>query len=344
MAEGMSEREQLLELEALVRDNQLDRAVELGKELSDAYPDSFQVQFTYAGVLRRLNEPERAREILQGLLKRYPENINLLLALAEIARIRRDPDAAREHYNRILFLDPFNPAAREALAALGGGPAKATPSHRDVTPRRVELDPERDEAGAGFEINLDDVQPDESPTLDLDEAGVPRPQIEVEDTGPPIPEFGLPLEDTTASGRDEFPAPRAVAPEAAPEPSASRPDREKPALRVTHPDIPAAPEPDMTDTARLRLETEDEAQASSAAPAAEGVEFFTESAANLYAAQGLWSEAADIYRELHRRDPDPRFLERAREMERRRLSQVKIERLKRLLDGIQSGNQGEADV
>ena len=96
----MSEREQLLELEALVRDNQLDRAVELGKELSDAYPDSFQVQFTYAGVLRRLNEPERAREILQGLLKRYPENINLLLALAEIARIRRDPDAAREHYNR----------------------------------------------------------------------------------------------------------------------------------------------------------------------------------------------------------------------------------------------------
>lgn len=351
MAEGMSEREQLLELEALVRDNQLDRAVELGKELSDAYPDSFPVQFTYAGVLRRLDELDRAREILLELQRRYPENINLLLSLAEIARARRDPDAAREHYNRILFLDPFNPAARQALAALGGVPA--TPSappapHRDVTPRRVEVNPEQDEPGADFEINLDDVRPDETPTLDLDEAGIPKP--EVEDTVPSVPEFGMPLDALTDASPAPFPDPKPVAPE--PEANEPEPERPEAVLRVSHDEFFPAPEPDLTDTAPLRLDTFEEEKVDQKREAdqdgvdrgGENVEFFTESAANLYAAQGLWSEAEEIFRELHRRDGTERYLESARRMRRRRLNQAKIERLRNLLNDIKSSRHGEPDV
>ena len=352
----MNEREQLQQLDALVRDNQLDRAAELGKELSGAFPDSFQVQFTYAGVLRRLDELDRAREILVELQRRYPDNINLLLALAEIARRRRDTAAAREHYNKILFLDPFNQAAKDALAALGAPAAAAPPppaaAARQPTPKRVEVDLEGAEPGADFMIRLDEVRPDDTPTLDLDEAGIPKPEVaEPEDTGPAIPEFGMPLESpgesvpqTPPPAPEPFrePAGESRPPTAAPDPA------EADVLRIPFEEIPAPPVPDLTDTAPLRVdsaypEAAEEAE-EEAASADEGVEFFTESAAGLYVAQGLWAEAVEIYRELHRRSQDDRYLARIRELEHRRVNLAKIERLKRLLADIKARNGEDAGV
>jgi len=385
----MSERERLRELDALVRDGQLDRAAEMGKEISGQFPDSFQVQFTYAGVLRRLDELDRAREILVELQRKYPENINLLLALAEIHRRGGNTAAAAEHYNKVLFFDPFNQAAKDALAALGVTAAPAAPPPRPAAPKeprpRIEVDPDRGEPGSDFTIDLeevhldnappDNVQPDDSPTLDLDEAGIPKPQLEEKDPDSILPEFGMPLE----APDEPEPVARTFEPEVAPFPASKEPAPEpvvnveegKDVLRVPWEEVPPPPQPDLTDTSPLKIErppaeerdeTPDIAEEPAAAEVPEleiqaepekarqeeagddGVEFYTESAAGLYAAQGLWSEAAEIYRELHRRSGDDRYLEQIKSMERRRLNLAKIRRLKQLLADMGPRDDGGPGV
>ena len=342
MADIKNEREQLGQLEALVRDNQLDRAMDLGKEVSEAFPDSFQVQFAYAGVLRRVDELDRARELLVDLQRRYPGNINILLALAEIHRKRQDTDAAAEHYYKVLFFDPFNQAAKDALTALGASltPPSASPPVSDSPPVRMEVNPEDGETSPDFEISLDDVHPDdvnpdtadpeaqpvadesleivlpdETDTFNLDEAGIPVPTLEEEKPKRELSEnFGLPMV------LNDLDAP---APEAEPE-----------VLRVPEPEPVTDPLPDIEDTAPIRVEPPVVFDPVSEEAVDDAVDFYTQSAAELYMAQGLFDEAAEIFRELYRRTGEDRYEKLLKKVELHRRNRSKIHRLKQLLETL----------
>ncbi len=103
------------ELEALLRQGKLEEAVALGTELVEEYPDSFLIRLQLARALKENNGLLRAESVLSALDSRYGDNITFLMERGDLLRRLGRLDEAEQDYEKILFLDPFNSKVKRAL-------------------------------------------------------------------------------------------------------------------------------------------------------------------------------------------------------------------------------------
>ncbi|MCP5050174.1 MAG: hypothetical protein GY940_23615 [bacterium] len=115
MADIKNERLQLEALENLFSQERFSEALNLAKKLSEEFPGSFPIKLIHVKTLKELNRLGDADEMLEELTLTYPNNLNLLAESGNLAVKRNKFDEAIEFYNKILFLDPFNSEAKEAI-------------------------------------------------------------------------------------------------------------------------------------------------------------------------------------------------------------------------------------
>ncbi|NIM15950.1 MAG: hypothetical protein GTO45_28450 [Candidatus Aminicenantes bacterium] len=110
-----SEKEQLTALESLFHQKKLSDALDTAQKLKEDYPKSFQIRLLHVKILEELNKTEEAETALIELMQMFPNNINLLLEIGKLCTKQNKFGDALEYYNKILFLDPFNPEAKTAI-------------------------------------------------------------------------------------------------------------------------------------------------------------------------------------------------------------------------------------
>jgi tetratricopeptide (TPR) repeat protein len=132
MDEIKNERDQLKALEDLYSQQKYSEALILGEQLCSDFPDSFHINILYIKVLQELDRVEEAEEKAKDLNQMFPDNINLLLELGDVTFKLNKYKESIEYFNRVLFLDPFNTLAKDALDkieahAKTSGEAKESP-------------------------------------------------------------------------------------------------------------------------------------------------------------------------------------------------------------------------
>ena len=293
--------------------------------------------FTHlAEAYRKAGELERAREVLSDGIARHPEYSSAHVVLARVLADMGEGEAAASEFGRVLELDPHNLVALRSLGDIARS-AGRTDEALDYYGRLLDVEPSDDDV-RNLVRNL--------------EAG-PAPQPEEADTaagtgvdgpaGGPEPRAEEPPSEERRVEEVRAEEPRAEEPRGV-EPGPPDADADVPwsagegAERV--PDADEA-EPWVVggqgNEAERFPETWDEAGVAGAAPAAAGdpVEagdeahdsgpvgpgddepgVMTETIAQVYARQGLYDRAADVYRELVRSRPDDQGLRtRLEEME-----------------------------
>jgi tetratricopeptide (TPR) repeat protein len=115
MADVKSERLQMEALENLYSQKRFSEVLSVAKKLFQEYPNSFPIKLMHVKALKELNRLGEADETLNDLMLTYPNNLNLLAESGSLAVKRNKFDEALDFYNKILFLDPFNSEAKEAI-------------------------------------------------------------------------------------------------------------------------------------------------------------------------------------------------------------------------------------
>ncbi len=109
------ERIQLKALEDLFKQKRFSDALNLARRFKEDFPRSFQIRFLQVRILKELNRLGEAEDALRDLMLVFPNNLNLLQEMGKLCIERNKYNEATEHYNKILFLDPFNSAAKTTL-------------------------------------------------------------------------------------------------------------------------------------------------------------------------------------------------------------------------------------
>lgn len=109
------ERVQLKALEDLFKQKRFSDALNLARRFKEDFPRSFQIRFLHVRILKELNRLGEAEDALRDLMLVFPNNLNLLQEIGKLCIERNKYNEATEHYNKILFLDPFNSAAKSTL-------------------------------------------------------------------------------------------------------------------------------------------------------------------------------------------------------------------------------------
>ncbi len=109
------EREKLKELETLLIEKRVSEAEIKVRELAEEFPFSFQVKLLSARVFKEAERLDDAFSILSGLLAEDSNNISVLNEIGDVCFRMQKYDEAKEYYNRLMFLDPFNPNAKAAI-------------------------------------------------------------------------------------------------------------------------------------------------------------------------------------------------------------------------------------
>ncbi len=246
-----------------------------------------------------------AAAAFQRVLELDAENVIALKALSETSERAGGLDDARRWLTRLLEVDPMNEEAREALSHL---PAAAktepapTPTPTPINPLAdvetlvetpaAETTPAERPSGKGFVIEK------------AEEAVVASPQ----QPGPAPPIELVPFDDKLGWGTGERVSREITQADIEAAEQAREPSLEPPARALAGLEGAEAPEPDEAPTGAasgdLPLIFPDEV-ASEAEPvvAPEPEPVVTETMAELYAKQGLLTEARDIYRQLVARHP-----------------------------------------
>lgn len=276
-------------------------------------PDSL-VFARLADAYRKAGEPERALEVLQGGLARHPDypsgHIVNARTLQDLGRL----DEAAAAFRRVLQLDAQNLVAVRELARSADERGDLTEA-RHWFERLIQVDPTSEQASdrlAELEIALEARRDEDAAATAAEERGLGRPGSEPSARG---------VSDEV-SGADswwEGPAePRDTEREFAsgdggPEHPAV-PDSEAEAVEaILNGAVPHS----------IRAEDtwwyEDHPTESAAEPSPDA-DLLTRTMADLYAEQGLYREAADIYEELLRDSPDDDVLRARLEEVRARMS------------------------
>jgi tetratricopeptide (TPR) repeat protein len=346
MADIKSEKEQLMALEDLFRQQRFSNALGIAKKASSDFPNSYPIKFLHARTLKELNKLAEAEEVLKELMLVYPNNIKLLLESGKVALLRNKFDESKEYYNKILFLDPFNTEAKNSIEKINvikkaGLVRKGKGdfvSYQDKKLQTADTLPEFDSR------KLLDILGEEPPPP----PPPPPPAPAMEEEIPVMSETpapGLFQENTQEPGMEvtEIPAPIS--------------DREEmnssPGREVEIPEIPPIPafeipplpdlekEPEEMERA-MAMENQEPKEKLEAAgepwqedPAIEETGFVTESAAQLYLKQGLLDDALVIYKKLYNSRKEEKFLSRIKQLKRVMVNQKKIRVLNELLEHIQ---------
>lgn len=145
MADLKSEKDQVANLEKLFSEKKFEELLILAEKLLDDFPDSFQIRFLYTQVLREVGRFGEAETLLKELCAAYPDNINLLSEMGAVLIEHEKYEEAVECFNKILFLDPFNEAAKGSLNKIDqlkkGPPLPSTPPPPAASVQEPEVEP-----------------------------------------------------------------------------------------------------------------------------------------------------------------------------------------------------------
>jgi len=311
-----SEKEQILHLEKLFQEKKFEELLILVEKVIEEFPGSFHIRLLYARVLRSLGRLNEAESILKDLSLTYPGNINLLFEMSILLVAYEKYEEAVISLNKILFLDSFNTKAKELLEKINLiSSGQAPPVARTY----------------GSTVPVPGRQGDTA-TRPVTPA-MQRPSGQV--AGPPIP-------------------PRMTMPPAPVPPAAAAMTRKQAADMfkgdtLREEDMPAipgrtpAPPPPRPEPGPSRVQQPAVPAGAAGPPAQKFVgqedEYMTDSAAELYLAQGLFDEALTVYRHLYRQKKDEKYQHRVDYVMTKRINQKKIQALTQLLRQIQ--NKGE---
>jgi tetratricopeptide (TPR) repeat protein len=338
------EKEQLAVLENFFWQKKFSEALVLAEQLHKEFPQSFQINFIYVKILKEENKWQEAESVLKQLMSSFPDNVSILKEWADVSFNLRNLDEAEKTYNKILFLDPFNVGAKEALKKLKIMVAPTAPAAQKPAPQPEPAPspaPEQQTAAPKKPISKGDTLPEtyfedlaipEAQTPEAPKQEVLKPEIQDTQTEDAIvKDFFEKTDDNININLDDFypsteepstPAPAAESPQPAPTPT---PD---PAPIPTPSPIPSPVEPqepsfqEMAPTPKKKTDEEND------------TEFATESAAQLYLSQGLYKEAISIYNKIFRLSRDERYLQKIEDVKSKMVGMKKIERLSQFLEAI----------
>jgi tetratricopeptide (TPR) repeat protein len=303
--------------------------VALGTELIEQYPDSFLIRLQLARALKEGQALLRAETVLSFMSARYGDNITFLIERGDVLRRLGRLGDAEADFQKILFLDPFNTKARAALEEIqaeqktqGDVAFEVVDYSRaefkdDQTVPELFLKTDKVPEPVAYEPVIDlDAEPEndsffnpvdrppEEDVADEESALIPRiedePQVEL-DEEPLMDAFGSVEADLDFSSAQDQPHDRwiqvdiAAAPQEPP-PSDFR-ESEPPSEPVfdSFQDMESKKEPQAEPEPELFSEPKPEPVGTSMN---HEMGFVTESAARLYAQQGLYVEALAIYERL----------------------------------------------
>jgi len=191
----------MVTLERLYSTKKFDEFLQTAQEAVENFPNSFQIRFFYARVLKELRRFSEAEATLKILAASFPDNINLLLEMGAVLVEHEKFEEAEDCLNKILFLDPFNNRAKELLDKINllkkeygdGGKRMGFLNYtREKDKERVLME----ESIEGVELNQDDFQPgaptetfpDPTPSpRSREDSGIFKADTLREDEMPPIP-------------------------------------------------------------------------------------------------------------------------------------------------------------
>jgi predicted Zn-dependent protease with MMP-like domain len=142
------------EVEAALEEGDADEAVELARELVEAYPDA-DGYYLYGLSLLSAGEGDRGEDALLRAVELDADHADAWLALSDEALMRLDFGEAQERVQAALRADPTHPGARRHRAALRERACDADGALRDYTTAWL-ADPD----GSPVPLTLDD------PTID----------------------------------------------------------------------------------------------------------------------------------------------------------------------------------
>jgi tetratricopeptide (TPR) repeat protein len=339
------EKEQLAALENLFWQRKFSEAADLAEKLHQEYSHSFQINFLYVKILKELKRWKETESVLVQLMDSFPDNVSILQEWADVCVHLGKPDEAREYYNKILFLDPFNVGAKEALnriEAMQKQPAQQQPVEAEKTTTEEEKDvslttnvyqtaakeaeakaPKTDEKKAKWSISKGDTLPEDTvPEAFLDniareiEKSRRKERVQSEQKEKLKEEFER-TDDDIKIEIEDFEA---------------KEDKEEKVRGLEG----------LEDFDRVDWDKEFAPEAAPDRPEdvaggadEEDMDFVTESAAELYLSQGLYEEAIGIYQKIYNLSQDERFLKKIVEVKAVMIRQRKIQRLTEFLRLIQ---------
>lgn len=305
--------------EAYRKAGELERAREVLSEGIGRHPDYSSAHVVLARVLADQGDEDAATAEFRRVLELDSQNLVALRSLGDLARRAGRTEEAADYYRRLLDVEPSDGDVRNLLAEIEGGAAPrrdAAPATDDLSGADESAEPwaaglvEPEPAGAPEPADAPEPleQPEPEPEPEALEPWV-APGVEEEPEAEPLSTYDLDGED--------FDAPGAAAPDA---------DEGVPWISGDEPVEPAAEADDLPggEWAETADEIEDEEPAElpglpelpELPPEPADPELATETIAQVYARQGLYDRAADVYRQLLRGRPDDAALRtRLEEME-----------------------------
>lgn len=311
MTDFHNERAHLAELEGLLRQGKLDEAVALGSDLVEQYPESFLIRLHLARALKENNNLLRAETVLSAIGNRYGDNITFLIERGDLLRRLGRLEEAEQDYQKILFLDPFNSRIKTALEEIRSDQETASEAAFEVV----------DYSGEGFRddqtvpelIVKEHEEPAEisyEPVLDLDA----EPENE---------QFFNPVKSESADEEDDL-----------------RLFDESPETGATELSLPEVESKDTDDLEKpddgwiqVDISPPQEAEAPEAPATLSNHEagFVTESAARLYAQQGLYREALSIYERLGQLGSPDKYRQQIGKIKRRIVAERQLHYFQNML-------------
>jgi len=354
MAELLNEKDQLIALETLFKEEKLDEGLKLSEQLLKEFPDSFQIRFMSSKVFRASGKLKEAETILSDLISTHDNHLNLFLEIGGLSQDLKKNDQALDYFNKALFIDPFNRQAKEAVKKIeqkaGSGGEEALTGQADAGKKKEDWKKDtlpEDELGK----ILDESQTDSDEGDDV--LTVDSIQMDEEEMNPSIPGVDLPYVEESEIKVET--APVKIAEDvkeslmADPDFVGSEPEKSKEDVSTEDvadlfADSSGAQKSDTVTTQVPGADRRDEFATaektgtgvdSANVPPPEGDEFVTESAAELYLSQGLYEEALFIYEKLNQTKPDDRFEAKVKELKSKSICQKKIKALTVFLNIIQ---------
>lgn len=188
MANFQNEREQLAQLEEMFQQNKLLGGLAQAEVVLKQFPASFQLRFLKFKFLRQLKKNTDAMQLLREMHAMFGDNIMVLKELADLNFELQKPSESLLYYQKLLFLDSFNPAAQERVKQIGI-------QLQTVVSEKL--------ADTKIEVRLDDTQPvadDKTappPVITFAEQG--EAALSVEETALPVREPDLDFETESAA-------------------------------------------------------------------------------------------------------------------------------------------------
>ncbi len=344
MADLKQEKEQLAALENLFWQRKFSEAADLAEKLHQEYSHSFQINFLYVKILKELKRWKETESVLIQLMDSFPDNVSILQEWADVCVHLDKADEAREYYHKILFLDPFNVSAKEALNRI-----EAVQKQPAQQPAEEKTAAEVEEKDVSRTTNVyQTAAKEEAPKTSKTEEKKARWSISKGDT---LPEDTAPeaflnniareieksrlKEKTQAEQKEVLKGEFERADDDIKieiEGFEAREDKEEEVR-----DLGGLEDFDRVDWDKeFAAETAPEQPEDAAGGAdEEDMDFVTESAAELYLSQGLYEEAIGIYQKIYNLSQDERFLKKIVEVKAVMIRQKKIQRLTEFLRLIQ---------